>query len=215
MRPAALLALLLVTGCGSTTTSETPDIDSIAGSQVGAMAERQLETTHPGMAPGELTCPDLDFEVGSEVRCERVAELSGGRLIRVSGTVSVTSTEGGGRLHVKLDDEVAEFGITGDALEDDLRKRAAAKLKAEPDEVTCPYLTGEVGTKARCRVRLDDKVVVVVAVITGREPEENLTRYRFEWRADKARIQRSLAFVATGPSGVVDWHRDHRSRAAA
>ena len=208
MRPVALLAILLVTGCGGTT---TPDIDSIAGSQVGAMAERQLETNHPGMAPGDLTCPDLEFEVGSSVRCERVAELSGGRRIRVLGTVTVTSTDEGGRLHVKLDDEVAEFGITGEALEEDLRPQAAARLKATPDEVACPYLTGVAGSKVRCRIEVDNEVVVVVAVITGLDPENNLTRYRFDW----PRAKRSLAFVAIEPSSVVDWHRDHRSRAAA
>lgn len=221
--------LLLVSGCGgladsraATGAADSPTIDSLDGSRVGELAEKQLELKHPQMAIGRITCPDLVFAVGRSVRCERVAELSGGRRIRVLGTVTVTSVEGGGKLHVELDDDVTEFGIAGTRLVSDLRS-ALAERQARAVWAHCPYLLGKRGQAVLCRFRLAGaasakgagKVGKVRVVVTGVDPDANATRYRFDWPRSAPPAQRSLPFVAIKRPAVVDWSGDDRSRAAA
>lgn len=180
MRSAALLLVLLV-GCGSN--AETmPQIDFLSGTKVGAMAERELEAAHPAMAPGTVTCPDLDWELGASVRCVQVAELSGGRQVTIGGTVSVTEVTGGGRLHVELDDSVAEYGITGEHLATELAAQVRAWLRSTPTSVTCPYLSGPIGTTVRCRVVDRGRTRVVLARITALAPEQHATSYAFDWK---------------------------------
>src|SRR5215216_7526592 len=91
-----LLLCLVVAGCGSDVTV----LDEIDGEKVGTMAERELEAQNPRLAPGTLDCPDLDFETDASVQCLRTTELSAGRVVKVMGTVTVTSLSSGGRLHV-------------------------------------------------------------------------------------------------------------------
>ena len=116
---APVLCFIVLTACSST--DDVPDasssmspIDVLPGERVGELAEKQLEAEHLEIAVGTVTCPDLDWKVNASVRCIKVSELSDGRRVKVPGTVTVTSTENWGRLHVALDDHAAEFGLDGD-----------------------------------------------------------------------------------------------------
>ena len=174
--PAAALvaALAGLPGCGG-----TPAVDAISGARVATMAEQQLEATHAELATGTMTCPTLDFVVDASVRCLRVAELSGGRQIRVLGTVTVTSTRDGGRLHVKLDDTVSAFGVSGEHLADELRPRVRGEIGTPPDDVRCPWLPGRRGAVVRCSVGVRDVRLVTLVRVTGVDPASYRTRYRF------------------------------------
>lgn len=206
MRAFLLLATVLLLGaCGGLAPTGDPDLpEQITGDQVGRMAERQLEQAHDDLAPGTITCPDLELETGAKVRCERVAELDQGRRVRVLGTVTVTSTDGGGRLHVQLDDEVVEVGVTGEHLEDDVLVRATSRFGSAPDGVSCPYLLGEVGHRVRCRLVLGKQSLVVPVVVTSSDPRASTVTYRFLWPRVSAAVKRSLAYVAADESSVVD-----------
>jgi hypothetical protein len=170
-----LAAGLVLSGCGG-----NPSIDSIPGDRVATMADHQLEAMNSGLAPGKMTCPSLDFTVDASVRCVRIAELSDGRQIRVLGTVSVTSTRSGGRLHVELDDKVSEFGITAEHLERELTKRAQRVLGPKTGTVTCPYLSGAPGTSVQCQVSILDTYLLTRITVTGIDKRDYRTRYRFE-----------------------------------
>jgi hypothetical protein len=170
----ALLVALLPSGCGS----DGPALDQLAGHDVGTMAERELEAENPRLAPGTLTCPDLDYRAGASVRCRRTAELSGGRVVEVRGTVEVTSTDSGGRLHVTMDDDVEAFGVSGDDLEADLRRRYVQRFQAEPTAVSCPYLRAVVGQRVTCRLEARGVRHDVEVVVTATHPESYRTDYR-------------------------------------
>jgi hypothetical protein len=176
MRRVALAVVALVlAGCGSTATA----VDHLAGTQVGMMAERELEEMHPGMARGSLTCPTLPFRLGASVRCLRVAELSGGRVVRMYGTVAVRSTHDGGELHVAMDDHVTEFGVSSERLQSDLAAVVAKRTNTVPTAVRCPYLAGAPGTSVRCTVQLGKVSTEVAAIVTRTDPATYQTSYRF------------------------------------
>ncbi len=197
MRLLAFLAagLLLVGGCGDATevrdsarqepaSTAVPPIDELDGAEVAAMVERKLEAENPTMAPGRFTCPDLMFVVDESVRCVRIAELPEGRRLRVLGTVTVTSMESNGRLHVDLDDEVDEYGLAGEYLAADVAVRAVQRWKRKPDQVRCPYLTGEIGDQVRCTVLVGSRTMTALVEITGRNDATYSTQYRVLWRRD-------------------------------
>lgn len=156
------LVVPVTAGCGQDATT----VDVLDGVKVATMAERQLVAENPRMAPGTMSCPDLEFETGASVRCLRTTELSGGRVVKVGGSVEVTSEDSGGRLHVAMDDQAAEFGLAGDQLARELRPGFVRAGSAPV--VECPYLRGTVGQRVTCRVEVDgrrrDLVVVVTAV---------------------------------------------------
>ena len=147
-----LLVAVLPGGCGQGAGLPLPD--HLAGHEVGAMAERELEAENPRIAPGRLACPDLELRTGASVRCLRTAELSEGRVVKVRGTVSVTSLAAGGRLHVSMDPGAEEFGMTGAQLAAELRRRYSGRPEDRPARVTCPYLRAEIGQRVICRVDL-------------------------------------------------------------
>lgn len=148
---AAPLALASA-ACGLTGCARAGEpIAVLPGARVARMAEARLEAEDPGMAPGTLRCPDLDFVIGAATRCVRTAMLSRGRVVRVLGTIRVVSTRGGGELHVALDDAAAGFGLTGSAVAARVRDRLHRR-GMRPVSVDCPYLDGEVGVTVACKV---------------------------------------------------------------
>jgi hypothetical protein len=171
-----LVVAALPTGCGHAATLP----DRLAGGAVATMAERQLEVENPRLAKGSLSCPDLDLHVGATVRCLRTTALGKGRIAKVGGTVRVTSLASGGRLHVAMDSQAVEFGLTGDQLAADLRRR---RLPRRPtDAVECPYLPARVGARATCHVRADRARRAVDAVVTWVDVEQYDVRYTFRAR---------------------------------
>lgn len=173
---------LLVTGCGG---HDVAVPDRLAGARVAAMAEDELEAENPRMATGTLTCPDLRFEEGASVRCRRTTELSGGRLVSVRGTVTVTSTDAGGRLHVAMDDEADEFGLTGEGLAADVRQRYQRRARQQPSRVDCPYLRGAVGTTVTCAVTVAGRIRRLDVQVTAVDPAGFRTSYAVTgWATD-------------------------------
>ena len=154
--------------------------DRLAGAAVARMAERELEAQNPRIAPGTLSCPVLPLRVGASVRCRRTAELSEGRVVRVAGTVKVTSLAGGGRLHVAMDERAEEFGLSGDRVAADVGQRFERRFHRQPTRVTCPYLRGEVGTTVACRIEAPGARRAEVTV-TGVDPAAYRTTYDLRW----------------------------------
>jgi hypothetical protein len=178
MKPVAVASLgcaLVLAACGGG--HQSPGPDRLAGRDVAAMAERELEAENVGMSTGTMTCPDLDFEVGATVRCLRTTELSGGRVVKVRGTVKVTSVGSGGRLHVAMDDEAEEFGLSGAEVAADVGRRYQRRFHVRPDRVDCPYVRGEVGAQATCLVVVAGKKHPVGVRVTAVDREAYRTSY--------------------------------------
>lgn len=215
MRP--LLALLSlpaflaggVTACGDTAaevSTSSESIDFLPGSRVGELAEQQLEAEHLEMAVGSMACPDLDWKLDAAVRCVKTSELSDGRRVKIGGTVTVTSTSGGGRLHVELDEVAAEFGVDGGHLADAVSAWAREQGQAL-SAVDCPYLTGAVENRVRCAVSGAAGrrwVGWVIVEVTAVDAAEYRTEYTLRWPAGARRPEASPTFVATDPAAVVD-----------
>jgi len=180
-------AVVGLPGCGA-----APSVDDIPGSRVATMAEYQLEAMHSGLATGTMTCPRLDFAVDASVRCVRTAELAGGRQIRVLGTVTVTSTRDGGRLHVRLDDKVSEYGVAGEYLENDLRARTQRVLGVAAEDISCPYLVGRRGASVRCQVTVLKRRLVAPVTVVRVVPAEYRTVYRFSAEVFDRRLNPGL-----------------------
>lgn len=170
-----LVLCLLATGCGG----DVIVLDEIEGGEVGRMAEQELQAENPRLAPGTMSCPDLAFEVGASVRCLRTTELSGGRIVKVGGTVEVSSRASGGRLHVAMDEDAREFGLAGQHVAAALRERTVRRFGSEPSSVECPYLRAVVGTTVSCRLRLNGDRYRVTAVVTAVDAEQYETEYAF------------------------------------
>ena len=171
-----LLVLLATAGCGR----DVALPDQLDGTTVGALAERELEAQNPGMATGELDCPDLRFEVGSSVRCRRTTHLSGGRVVKVRGTVEVTSLASGGRLHVAMDEDAEEFGLSGEYLSMQVRRRYVARFATTPIRLECPYLRGQVGVQVICGVRVPGGRHDVDVTVTAVDADSYGTTYRIK-----------------------------------
>jgi hypothetical protein len=175
----AVASVLLLGGCGTGTPARTLP-GTLPGAQVGAMAERQLESAHPRMAVGTIVCPDLRFRVGREVVCVRTAELSGGRQVEVRVRVRVTSLREGGRLHVRTEDRVSAYRITGEHLAADLRARVLERYRIRPDAVRCPVLPGRVGARVRCSVMFGNGRLIAPVTTRSCDDSSYEIRYAFD-----------------------------------
>jgi hypothetical protein len=154
--------------------------DELRGRDVASMAERELEAENPELVTGTLKCPDLAFRVGASVRCMRTTTLTNGRVVKVAGTVRVTSLASGGRLHVAMDEHAAEFGVSGGQVAAELRRRLRQLFRREDGTVTCPYLPARVGATVRCHLRIGKIRRTVDAVVTGVDAEKYGVRYDFQ-----------------------------------
>ena len=171
----AMVLAALPTGCAH----DVKLPDHLSGSSVGSMAERELETENPRLAHGSLSCPRLDLHVGASVRCLRTTAFADGRIVKVRGTVRVTSLASGGRLHVAMDTEAAEFGISGDQVAAELRRQYRQLFRRPPAGIDCPYLRGQVGAHSTCDVRVGHSQRAVDAVVTSVDAEQYDVRYTF------------------------------------
>lgn len=171
------LAGLLTAGCGGEDDETAPM--TLSGERVARMAEDRLEAAHPALSPGSMSCPDLEFEVGATARCARTALLSRGRQVRVLGTVSVTSVDDGGRLHVELDEEATAFGVTGDHLTGQLTERLRLLGKRDVEDVECPELAGVLGERVVCEVSWPGGEGTVRVSVTEVDAASYETRFRF------------------------------------
>ncbi len=151
--------------------------DRLDGGAVARMAERELEAENPRMAVGRLTCPGLRLRIGVSVRCRRTTELSEGRVVTVSGTVTVTALSSGGRLHVAMDDRAEEFGLSGDRVATGVRDAFARRLHLRPTRVSCPYLRGVVGARVTCRVDGAGRRRTAEVEVTGVDAADYRTAY--------------------------------------
>lgn len=179
---APILCLTVLAGCSADDVPEaaaTP-IDFLPGDRVGELAEKQLEAEHLAIAVGKVTCPDLDWQVNASVRCVKVSELSDGRRVTVPGTVTVTSTENWGKLHIALDDRATEFGVDAGHLTGKVTDWVTSQA-GSPNAVDCPYLTGVVGTIVRCAVTVANEKRVVLVTVTTVDPDDYRTRYALSW----------------------------------
>ena len=149
---------------------------SIDGTEVAGMAERELEAENAGMAGGQLRCPDLELRVGASVRCVRTVQLAGGRVVKVRGTVAVTSLASGGRLHVAMDESPEEFGVAGGHVAADVRRRYHGRATG----VRCPYLPGRVGATVTCRLTVSGDRRAVRVTVTAVDAADYRTTYTID-----------------------------------
>ncbi|MCW2785354.1 MAG: hypothetical protein JWP74_1871 [Marmoricola sp.] len=168
---------ILLAGCGSPAAILHPE--QLSGDRVAAMAERELEAAHPGLAAGQMTCPDLPFRLGASVRCARTASLSHGRRVGMDGTVKVTRISHGGRLHVQLDRSVSWIGVSGDQVADDLERLLRSRYRVVPRSVSCPDLRGTTGATTPCVVRIGGHRIVARAHVVRVDAATYTTYYRF------------------------------------
>ena len=177
---AGILAVVILVGCGGqeARSADPPAGRTLEGAEVASMAEHRLEVENPSMAHGTMRCPDLDLRIGESVRCLRTVRLGDGRVVKVRGTVSVTSHTGGGRLHVAMDPDVTEFGVSGDRVARALRGHYA-KRHARVRDATCPYLRGEVGASVSCRFVVRGERRSAEAVVTAVDAATYRTSFRF------------------------------------
>lgn len=193
-----VLVAAVVSGCGAGDdgpSTSSSSLDFLPGERVGQLAEEQLEAEHPKMATGTITCPDLDWTLDASVRCVKVSELSEGRRVKIPGTVTVTGTEGGGKLHVELDDKATEFGVDAAHLSS-VATVWVTQQAGSAGTVTCPYLTGVVDTTVRCTAKVGDEEAVLLVRVTDVEPSSYTTLFSFAWDGAGPTSKASPTFVA-------------------
>jgi hypothetical protein len=159
-----------------------PSIKSLPGAQVGEMAEKELEAEHHDMAVGTVTCPDLVWQLDASVRCMKTSELSDGRRLKIPGTVTVTSTQGWGRLHVELDNDVSEFGIAGAEVAKHVTAWVQRRVHVARPQVRCPYLRGATGVVERCAVTVAGKTGSVRVRVSAVDANRYLTKFACSWQ---------------------------------
>ena len=140
-----------------------------------------LAKQNPQLAPGALTCQKVRFKVGAKSRCTRTVVFNDGRLVRSGVAVTIDEVKDGGHLQVQVDDQPAEFGITGKAVFADLARQYAARYKVEPPSGGCPpYLEGKVGTTVTCGLETAEGNLAIEVKVTRVEPQTFETQYTFK-----------------------------------
>jgi hypothetical protein len=175
-----VLVILTVSGCGAEAgVSSIPK--TLDGKTLAARANALLEKQNPKLAPGTLTCQKVRFKVGATSRCTRTVVFEDGRLVRSGATVTIDEVKDGGHLRVQVDDEPAEFGITGKAVFTDLARQYATRFKVKPPTGSCPpYLEGKVGTTMTCNLVTKEGKLAVEVKVTRVEPKTFETQYTFK-----------------------------------
>jgi hypothetical protein len=175
-----VLVLLMVTGCGGEAGVSTVP-KTLDGKTVATRANALLMKQNSQLAPGALTCQKVRFKVGATTRCMRTVVFNDGRLVRSGATVTIDEVKDGGHLQVQVDDEPAEFGITGKAVFADLARQFAAKYKVKPPTGGCPpYLKGKVGTTITCALETAQGKLGIEVKVTKVEPKTYETQYTFK-----------------------------------
>ena len=186
-----LLAVVLVlTGCGAQAErdGETGGDDersskprNLDGATIASRANAQLEQENPDLAHGELSCPDVEYEVGATARCVRTVVLDDGRLVRIGATVNIDKVTGTGHFTIRVDDRPTEFGVTGRSVLADLSKQYAAAYGGRRPTGSCPpYLAGKVGTTMTCRLKTREGKLRVRVKVSRVDPETYTTEYLFK-----------------------------------
>jgi len=142
----ALLLASSLSGCGLIGELTT---QTMTGEEVAKEAETQLRTL-PNVVDGEMECPDLEDEVGNEVRCTRTVEGDGVR-VEIGVTVEVVEPdEDGNNLAIQVDDEPESVTVLADALESTIEQQFQQQVGRAPESIDCPELPGVVGESVDC-----------------------------------------------------------------
>lgn len=179
-RPLLLVVVLALTGCGaSVEVSSKPK--KLDGATIASRANARLEKENPAIVHGELSCPDVKYEVDATARCTRTVVLDDGRLVRIGATVRIDKVTGGGHFKIKVDDQATEFGVTGKSVLADLSKQYAAKYGGKRPSGSCPpYLAGKVGATITCSLNTTDGKFRVLVKVSRVDPKTYATEYLFK-----------------------------------
>jgi hypothetical protein len=182
MRRLLVFALALVlTGCGAEVSVGSKKPDELDGATIASRANAQLEKENPSIVHGDLTCDDVQFEVGATARCLRTVVLEDGRLVRIGATVTIDRVSKGGHFKIKVDDRAQEFGLTGKSVFADLAKRYAKWYGGQAPTGSCPsYLRGEKGTSITCTLDTDEGKLSIIVTVTSVDPKNYATGYTFK-----------------------------------
>jgi len=173
------LPLLVVAGCGAHAEVAVKP-KHLDGATIASRANAQLKKQNPHLAPGDLTCGNVKYEVGASARCARTVILADGRVVRIGATVTIDRTTNGGHFKIKVDDRPQECGITGQAVLADLAKQYAAKYGGTKPSGTCPpYLPGRTGASMGCSLDVRDGKLAVRVTVSRVDPRNYATGYTF------------------------------------
>ena len=181
MRTLAGLALMVVvvTGCGAEAgVSSIPE--NLDGKTVATRANALLEKQNPKLAPGCAHLPEGQVQGGRDLALHAHRGLR--RRPAGAQRCDRDHRRGQGRRppQVQLDDEPAEFGITGKAVFADLARQYAARYKVKPPTGSCPpYLAGKVGTTITCNLATAEGQLAVEVKVTKVDPKTFDTQYTF------------------------------------
>lgn len=173
----AALALVL-TACGSDGSDD--DKGKLSGADVAAKAEEALNQDQANLAEGEFECPDMDAEEGATATCTRTAHPEGGVYAVLDGEVEITEVDGDDfGLDLQMEDQVKEFGSTGDHLEEGLSPQIESRFGSAPTEISCPDLPGEVGAEVTCDYTVEGEEKQATVTVDEADPATLSMNYTF------------------------------------
>jgi hypothetical protein len=179
--------VLALAGCGTQADRGGGDGESssnpttLDGTTIAARANTQLEKENPDLVHGELSCPDVEYEVGARARCMRTVVLDDGRLVRIGATVVIDEVTGSGHFTIRVDDRPTAFGVTGKSVLTDLARQYAAEYGGKRPTGSCPpYLAGKAGTTMTCRLNTREGKLRIRVKVSRVDPETYTTEYLFK-----------------------------------